>query len=223
VLLACQRNIKINSQNKVEIVDVGITSLAFLLLVSRFWPAEFYWCCPSLVLSKAQQCYHFNNIMPLLHVQRARVLSASFVSAFLKNGGGGGSGWREVNVTPSAHALLSTAAQNKIKIHCMAVWAACTYNNEANTAAHCVIWLVNTCLAVPLHKPSRDEPSQIGMQTPSKLTRTINWVAYLFIVYFLSFIGADNKRSIWRSIEVGLLQNYYLISSRRIVVLFVTN
>jgi hypothetical protein len=32
-----------------------------------------------------------------------------------------GSGWREVNVTPSAHALLSTAAQNKIKIHCMAV------------------------------------------------------------------------------------------------------
>jgi hypothetical protein len=60
--------------------------------------------------------------------------------------------------------------------HAHTEWALCTSNNGANTATQSVIWLANTCCAVPLHESSRNEPSQnhyFGVQTPSKLTLAI--------------------------------------------------
>jgi hypothetical protein len=43
------------------------------------------------------------------------------------------------------------------------------WNSGANTAVQNVIWSANTCFAVPLHRPSRNEPSQnqyCGAQAP---------------------------------------------------------
>jgi hypothetical protein len=58
-------------------------------------------------------------------------------------------------------------------LRCMHSVSSVYRNNGANTAVQNVIWSVNTCLAVPLHKPSRNEPDQkhcYGVQTSSNLT-----------------------------------------------------
>jgi hypothetical protein len=78
-------------------------------------------------------------------------------------------------MTHSAHAVLSTIVQNNMYPQ-NAQFYECTSNNGANIATQYVIRPVNTCLAVPLHKPSRNEPNQnhyYGVQTPSKLAQTI--------------------------------------------------
>jgi hypothetical protein len=57
--------------------------------------------------------------------------------------------------------MLFTILPSKITFILCLYSTGCTRgNNGANTAAHNAFWSVNTCCAVPLHNPSRNEPSQ---------------------------------------------------------------
>lgn len=61
-------------------------------------------------------------------------------------------------------------------LHCMRSMSSVHVQQWINPHHVECFWLVNTCIAVPLHKLSHNKPSQnyyYGMQTPSKPTQTI--------------------------------------------------
>jgi hypothetical protein len=80
-------------------------------------------------------------------------------------------------------------------------------HNGANTDAHNFIWSVNTCFAVPLHKPSRNEPRQKNYhaaQTASKLTQTILVRILMFKLGVLPFslcVSASKCIQRWRRFD----------------------
>jgi hypothetical protein len=78
------------------------------------------------------------------------------------------------------HALRMLCSVLLCKITFHTIWAVCVCNNGANTVAQNISRSVTTCLAVPLHKPGRDESNQnqhYGVKTPRKLTRIIHlWI-----------------------------------------------
>jgi hypothetical protein len=114
---------------------------------------------------------------------------------------------REVSIERSAHALLSTAVQITFLL-CMHSMSSLL----ANSAAQNAIWSVTTCCAVPLHKPSRYEPSQIhyyGVQTLSKLTQMILLLQrYMdlrcFLLHFKTLCELYRQ---WRWLSSGMLRS----------------
>jgi hypothetical protein len=73
-------------------------------------------------------------------------------------------------MTRSAHAVRSTTLQNNISPLHPHYEQRARVNNGATAAAQNMFGPVNTRRAVPLHKPSRNEPNRNyynGMQTPT--------------------------------------------------------